>query len=82
MYSEDRLSQEEKQVIKREKDYLSMYKENEVPDELQGYVLGVQKKIYDNIYYPSSLVNTGWQGTVVLKLHLRQQSYGPENPDR
>ncbi len=43
-----------------------------LPDALQGYISDVQKQISDNITYPSSLVNTGWEGMVVLKLSIDQ----------
>lgn len=43
-----------------------------LPGSLQGYISEVQKKISDNITYPPSLVHTGWQGMVVLKLSINQ----------
>lgn len=42
------------------------------PDDLQGYILMVQDKILDNIAYPASLLHTGWEGVVVLKLYIDQ----------
>jgi protein TonB len=44
--------------------------ETNIPRELQGYILRVQKKIADNMAYPATLINTGWEGSVVLKLTL------------
>jgi pilus assembly protein CpaC len=41
-----------------------------IPDELSGYVAGVQRQIADNISYPPALLNTGWEGMVVLTLSL------------
>jgi pilus assembly protein CpaC len=41
-----------------------------IPDDLRGYVARVQSQIADSISYPPSLLNTGWEGMVVLKLSL------------
>jgi TonB family protein len=41
-----------------------------LPDELRGYVAEMQKQIADNIIYPPAIVNTGWEGMVVLKLNI------------
>lgn len=41
-----------------------------IPRQLQGYVLRVQKKITDNMAYPTTLLNTGWEGVVMLRLSL------------
>jgi protein TonB len=43
-----------------------------IPDELQSYVLKVQKKILNHISYPKTLLGTGWEGTVVLKLNIER----------
>jgi len=56
-------------VVKaKQKEFVDSYARTDIPKELQDYILGVQRKIMDNIAYPSSLVGTGWQGEVVLKL--------------
>ncbi|UCC94788.1 MAG: TonB family protein [Candidatus Omnitrophota bacterium] len=41
-----------------------------VPEELQGYILDVQKQILNNLAYPRDLFHTGWEGVVVLKLTI------------
>ncbi|MDP2924621.1 MAG: TonB family protein [Candidatus Omnitrophota bacterium] len=41
-----------------------------LPDELKDYVATVQKQISDNISYPPSIINTGWEGMAVLKLNI------------
>lgn len=41
-----------------------------IPDDLRSYVATVQNQIASNIYYPPALLNTGWEGMVVLKLNL------------
>lgn len=43
-----------------------------ISDDLRAYMLEVQNKIANNIAYPPSLLNTGWEGMVVLKLTLNQ----------
>ena len=48
---------------------LGLY-EGVMPDEMQDYVFSVQQKILDNIAYPAALLNTGWEGTVVVKLYI------------
>ena len=48
---------------------LGLY-EGVVPDGMQDYVYTIQQKILDNIAYPAALLNTGWEGTVVVKLYI------------
>ncbi|MCK9614608.1 MAG: TonB family protein [Candidatus Omnitrophica bacterium] len=43
-----------------------------IPNNLQNYVLDVQDEIANNISYPPSLMQTGWEGMVVLKLNINQ----------
>lgn len=43
-------------------------KSSAVPNELNNYISEVQKKVLKNISYPSILLNTGWEGQVVVKL--------------
>ncbi|MFA5337867.1 MAG: TonB family protein [Candidatus Omnitrophota bacterium] len=43
-----------------------------IPNNLQNYVLDVQDEIANNITYPPSLMQTGWEGMVVLKLNINQ----------
>ncbi|MBU2436681.1 MAG: TonB family protein, partial [Candidatus Omnitrophica bacterium] len=50
----------------------SSYKDTDVPQGLENYVVGVQSRISNNIVYPSALLETGWQGTVVLKLDINR----------
>lgn len=47
-------------------------KESNIPLDLQDYVLGIQKQILNNVNYPTSLANTGWEGTTTLKLYILQ----------
>ncbi|MBD3246916.1 MAG: TonB family protein [Candidatus Omnitrophica bacterium] len=70
LYPQDRMPEKEKMVRARKQQFQEMYKQDYLADELQEYILNVQEKIYHNMNYPSSLVNTGWQGTVILKLWL------------
>jgi len=60
-------------IQKPDEDVLSIYKKTDLPRELQNYILEVQKKISDNVVYPESLVNTGWEGIVFLRLILEPQ---------
>jgi len=43
-----------------------------MPEALQDYVLDVQDEISRNISYPPSLIQTGWEGMVVLNLKISQ----------
>lgn len=43
-----------------------------IPSALQNYVLDVQDEIARNITYPPSLLQTGWEGMVVLKININQ----------
>ncbi len=43
-----------------------------IPNELQNYVLDVQDEIARSVSYPKSLLQTGWEGMVVLKLKIAQ----------
>lgn len=60
---------------KSEEDFSKLYgsyQDTEVPQGLENYVVGVQSRISNNIVYPSALLETGWQGTVVLKLDINR----------
>jgi pilus assembly protein CpaC len=59
-----------KEIKKEEKESDAMETMRSIPFELQDYALAIQKKITDNISYPLELVNTGWQGNVLVKLIL------------
>ncbi|MDD5584307.1 MAG: TonB family protein, partial [Candidatus Omnitrophica bacterium] len=65
-----RTPEKEKLVQQTKKEFEEFHKNDNISEELQGYILGVQKKISDNIMYPASLLNTGWEGVVVMKLNL------------
>jgi pilus assembly protein CpaC len=41
-----------------------------VPQEMRGYAGIIQKRILDNIIYPASAKEAGFQGTVKLSIHL------------
>ena len=41
-----------------------------IPEDLQGYVMGVQRKILNNVACPVRLLNTGWEGIVVLNIKI------------
>lgn len=43
-----------------------------ISEELQSYVLDVQDEIAKNISYPPSLMQSGWEGMVVLNLKISQ----------
>ncbi|MBU2102923.1 MAG: TonB family protein, partial [Candidatus Omnitrophica bacterium] len=62
--------EKEKLVQQQKKEFVEFYKNDNLSEELQNYILGVQRKISDNITYPASLLNTGWEGVVVLKLNI------------
>lgn len=64
------LTEEEKKVSRQKEDFLTMYEDKKMPVEIQDYILEVQRKILGNLSYPATLLNTGWQGVVTLKLHL------------
>ncbi|MDD4294761.1 MAG: TonB family protein [Candidatus Omnitrophica bacterium] len=57
-----------------EDEYLSKFDryDNNVPPSLRDYAIGVQKKIISNVTYPAALYNTGWEGTVLVKLVIDQ----------
>ena len=65
-------TEQERVLAKQEEDFIEMYKDIEVPTALQDYIVQVQRKILTNISYPSVLLNTGWQGNLILKLNLGQ----------
>ncbi|MEI8349598.1 MAG: TonB family protein [Candidatus Omnitrophota bacterium] len=41
-----------------------------IPSQLQGYIVEIEKMISGNLSYPASLMNTGWEGMVVLQLDI------------
>ena len=43
---------------------------NNLPESLAGYARAIQKRIVDNLAYPSQAKEAGFQGTVKLSLHL------------
>lgn len=57
-------------VEQKKKEYLKTTEGSKVPHALQGYILDIQAKILNNITYPSELINTGWEGQVVLRLNI------------
>ena len=57
-------------VEKEEQDLIDLYKNTNFPRELQDYIFSIQKKVSNNIVYPFSLINTGWEGVVVVRLNL------------
>jgi pilus assembly protein CpaC len=59
---------EDKEAKEKQKEFIDTYARTDMPKELQDYILAIQKKIMDSVAYPASLVGTGWQGEVVLKL--------------
>ena len=64
---------EEVQEIKEVNDVKTMgLYTGTLPDALQGYIAEVEKQISNNITYPPSLMHTGWEGMVVLKLTISQ----------
>jgi len=68
IYTPKAEKQADKEVKTKEKEFIDAYSHTDIPKELQDYILGIQKKIMDNVAYPASLAGTGWQGEVVLKL--------------
>jgi pilus assembly protein CpaC len=65
-----RTSEKDKLVEQTKKEFQDFHKNVNLSEELEGYILSVQKKISDNITYPASLLDTGWEGVVVMKLNL------------
>lgn len=45
----------------------------ETPSALQGYAQIIQKRILENLIYPASAKEAGFQGTIKLSLHLSYQ---------
>ena len=68
IYTAKAEKQGDKEEKAKQKEFIDTYSRTDIPKELQDYILGVQKKIMDNVAYPASLLGTGWQGEVVLKL--------------
>ncbi|MDD5194826.1 MAG: TonB family protein [Candidatus Omnitrophica bacterium] len=67
---ESRIPEKDKLIQSTKKEFQAFHAQDNLSEELQSYILGVQKKISDNITYPASLLNTGWEGVVVVKLNL------------
>lgn len=59
-----------KQAKKDEKDSESSYSRYDLPQELEGYAHVIQKRILQNVTYPASAKDAGFQGIVRLSLHL------------
>jgi pilus assembly protein CpaC len=66
--SEDKEEIKEKEVT--DKKDIELYT-GIIPDSLQDYITTVKNQIKDNIVYPAGLLNTGWEGMVVLKLNIK-----------
>ncbi|MCP4652928.1 MAG: TonB family protein [Candidatus Omnitrophica bacterium] len=70
VYTADPKSLEEKRVIAQEEKFIDKYKKSDIPEELQNYILEIQRMILANISYPSVLVGTGWEGNIALRLTI------------
>lgn len=47
-----------------------LMRDKRIPQELQDYILKVQRKILGQVSYPADLAGTGWRGELLLELQL------------
>lgn len=64
---ETSLPLESRSISQESKDY---YKKGSVPDKYRDYVASIQKKIAENISYPSLFANAGWEAGLMLSLRI------------
>ncbi|UCG35859.1 MAG: TonB family protein [Candidatus Omnitrophota bacterium] len=57
-------------VEKKKKEFLRAVRGDRVSEDLKDYILDIQSKILRNITYPTELINTGWEGQLVLRVSL------------
>ena len=57
-------------VKEKKKEFLRTIEGARVPDDLKSYIVDIQTKILRNIAYPYELINTGWEGQLLLRLSL------------
>ena len=61
---------EEELAAMKKKEEFNLYRRQNIPRELQEYVLNVQQKIMSNIYYPAEFLGTGFQGELVAQVTI------------
>ncbi|MCM8831478.1 MAG: TonB family protein [Candidatus Omnitrophica bacterium] len=73
--TKERLIDKEKKQMQKKEEFPTLYRNETLPIELQDYLLLVQQKISENIVYPASLVGTGWEGTVLVRLKIASNGW-------
>ena len=57
-------------ISSQNKETVNFYEKENVSDSLKEYIQSVQKRIINNISYPSVLNQTGWEANMVLAIKL------------
>lgn len=55
-----------------EEAFQELYRNVDIPADLQNYIQSIQRLILSRISYPRDLLNTGWEGTVILELEISE----------